>query len=225
MKALRHALAAGILVAAFGCTRSGSADKQTYDGASTRSYLLLVGQVRSQMNSDNKERIPALICGVDAAMLDNQASKLGVLKQSLSKFPTDNVDPDAVQFAQNVEGIIDLYQAACKDSAELYREVTRQDESMPGLKPRMPAIRTAMRATPLADTLGALAALVDTMEHAGKTANPGYMSSAGMVQRLRDDHDKLLAAKESHHLFTDKVKSDFAQRYPGQDWNAKEILP
>jgi hypothetical protein len=148
MKALRHALAAGILIAAFGCSRSDSADKQTYDGASTRSYLMLVGQVRSQINSDNRERIPAMIGGVDTVMLDNQASKLGVLKQSLSKFPTDNVDPDAVQFAQNIGGIIDLYQAACKDSAELYREVARQDETIPGQKPRMPAIRAAMRGPP-----------------------------------------------------------------------------
>jgi hypothetical protein len=51
------------------------------------------------------------------------------------------------------------------------------------------------------------------------------MSSAAMVQKLRDDREKLLAAKEVHHLFTLKVKADFAQRYPSQDWAAKEILP
>jgi hypothetical protein len=225
MKALRHALAAGVLVAAFGCTRSGSAEKQAYDGASTRSYLLLVGQVRSQMNSDNKERIPALICGVDTAMLDNQASRLGVLKQSLSNFATAGVDPDAVQFAQSVGGIIDLYQAACRDSAEMYREIAHQDSSLPGQKPRMPAIRAAMRGAPQADTLGALSALADTMDRAGSSSNPGYMSSAGLVQKLRDDHDRLVAAKDSHHALTGKVRADFTQRYPGQDWNAKEILP
>jgi hypothetical protein len=225
MKALRHVIAAGVLVAAFGCARSGSAEKQAYDGASTRSFLFLVGQVRSQMNSDNKERIPALIGGADAAMLDNQASRMGVLKQSLSKFAMDNVDPDAVQFAQNVGGIIDLYQAACKDSAELYREIARQDESVPGQRPRMATIRTAMRSAPQADTLGALAALADTVEHAPGSANPKFMSSAGIVQKLRDDRDRLVAAKESHHAFTSKLKSDLAQRYPGQDWNAKEILP
>jgi hypothetical protein len=107
----------------------------------------------------------------------------------------------------------------------LYREVARQDETIPGQKPRMPAIRAAMRAAPQADTLGALAALADTVEHAGNSANPGFMSSAAMLQKLRDDHERLIAANESHHLFTIKVRSDFAQRYPGQDWNAKEILP
>jgi hypothetical protein len=224
MKAFRFAIAAGVLAVAAGCSRSEAPVKATYDGPSTRSFLLLVGQVRSQMNNDNKERIPALISGVDAAMLDDQASKLAVLKQSLSKFPTDRVDPDAVQFAQDLEGILDAYQSVCKDSAELYREVARQDEAIQGEEPRMPGIKAAIRA-PQVDTLGAVAALVDAMEHAGQTKKPAYMSSDGMVQKLRDDHERLLSSKESHRLFTLKVKADFAKRYPDQDWTAKEILP
>jgi hypothetical protein len=227
MKALRFALVAVALAAAAGCSRSGPAEKPktvTYDGASTRGYLLLVGQVRSQINSDNRQRIPALICGLDTVMLGNQAARISKLEQSLAGFPTDNVDPDAVQFAQNVGKILEAYQSACLDSAELFREVAHQDEVLEGQKPRIADLKNLMRA-PQGDTVTALEALAAAMGKVGDTKKPGFMSSAAMVQKILDDKDKLLSAREVHHLFVLKVKTDFAQRYPTTNWVGKEILP
>lgn len=228
MKALGYAIAVGALAATAGCSRPAPAEKPsaqgTYTGAATHGYLLLVGEVRSQMNADNRDRIPTLICGTNPAMLDNQASRIATLKRSLAGFQTAGVDPDAVQFAQDIGAILDAYQAVCLDSAELYREVAHQDEVIQGESPRMPAIKIAMRA-PQVDTLGAVAALVDAMARVGETKKPGYMTSAAIVQKLRDDREKLLAAKETHHLFTVRIKADFEKRYPSQDWKAKEILP
>jgi hypothetical protein len=114
---------------------------------------------------------------------------MGVLKRSLANFPTDKVDPDAVQFAQNVEVILDAYQAVCADSAELYREVEHQDGLLPDAKPRMPELKTAMR-PPQADTLGAVGALIDTMVHLGATAKPAFLTTDAIVQKLRDDREK-----------------------------------
>jgi hypothetical protein len=63
------------------------------------------------------------------------------------------------------------------------------------------------------------------MGKVGDTKKPGFMSSAAMVQKILDDKDKLLSAREVHHLFVLKVKTDFAQRYPTTNWVGKEILP
>lgn len=228
MKVLHIALLVGLLAGATGCSRQSTASAapapKAYDGPATRAYLFLVGQIRSQMNSDNKERLPALIRGADSASLDNQAHRTGVLKQSLAGFSTDKVDPDAVQFAQNVEGILDAYQSSCADSAELYREVAHEDEVLTDEKPRLTQLKLAMR-EPQGDTLGALGVLIDALERMGDTSKPKFMSTGGLLQKLKDDRDRLVETKENHHLFTLKVKSDFTQRYPAVDWKAKEILP
>lgn len=225
MKALRLAVAASVLAAGAACPRLRAADDAAaaFDGAATRSFLGLVGQVRSQMNTDNKDRIPELIGGTDILMLGNEAHRLGVLKQSLSAFPKAGVDPEAVQFARNIDAILGTYQDVCADTAELYRELGRGDASAEGT-PRLPELRRQMRA-PQVDILNALAVLLDSVSQLPPETRPGFANTGAMVRRLQDDRDRVVAAKDVHHQFMLKLKGDLAKAYPGVDWSAKEILP
>jgi hypothetical protein len=224
MKSLRLALVAGML-AACGCSRQAAATPATsYDGAATFSYLESVGKIRAQANADNKERIPPLILGVDTLMLGNEASRFSQFKQTILKLPTDKVDPDAVQFAQNFEGIIDAYAAVCSDAAELFREAKHEDDVRPDSTPILPMIHGLLAADPRADAIGSVTALTDAMEHLN-TVKAGYLTLDPITARLRDDKEKLVAAKEVHHLFTIKVKADFTQRYPSVNWTDREALP
>ncbi len=225
MKALRLAVAASMLAGCIACPllRAADAVAPGFSGEATRSYLGLVGQVRSQMNADNKDRIPSLIGGADIVMLGNEAHRLGVLRQSLSRFSKDGVDPEAVQFAANIDAILDSYQAVCADAAELYRELGREDASMQGT-PRLAELRSRMRA-PQVDILNAVAVLVDAMGQVAPDTRPGVVSTGAMVRKLQEDRDRVASAKDVHHLFTLKLKEVFAKRYPDVDWSAKEILP
>jgi hypothetical protein len=220
MKALRSALVAGFLSSALFCPRAAA----QADGAATHSYLLLVGQVRSQMNFDNKETIPGLVRTLDSVALDNQALAIGVLTHSLAGFPVEGVDPGARQFARNFDAILGAYSAVCMDCAELGREVAREDKDSIDSIPRIPRIRQALK-SPLADTIGAARELIGAMERLGPEANTSGFSTAPIVKKLQADVEKLVACKEAHHQFTLKLRAELAQRFAGQDWSAKEILP
>jgi hypothetical protein len=84
MKALRMALVTGILAGVAGCSRQAPpeaaapapaaaaatpAPTSAFDGAATFAYLDAIAKVRAAVNSDNKNRIPALIRGQDIMML------------------------------------------------------------------------------------------------------------------------------------------------------------
>lgn len=221
MKAIRYALA----VCALGLAARGAlAADAPADGASTRGYLFLVGQVRSQMNADNREEIPALICGADASALARQASHTALLRNSLAGFKTDGVDPEALQFARNVDAILASYAAVCSDSAEFLREVAHQDAASPGSQPRLPRIRATLPSSQ-ADVIGALGKLIDSATKLAPYTGSGPVSTASIEKKLSADLDGLLAAKEAHRKFLQTVKEDLPARYPSQDWTAREILP
>ena len=175
------------------------------------------------MNSDNKSRIPALIRGQDIMMLGNEAEHMAQFSQDLSKLAADKVDPDAVQFEKNFEAILVAYETLCTDSAELYREVKHSDEQKPDTPALLPQIRAGFK-DPLVDSIGAAAKLVEIVQKISASQN-GYLPVTAMVEKVGDDRDKLIGAKEAHRAFAVKVKADFAQRYPAVNWMTDEVLP
>ena len=219
MKGLRSAILAGFFACAAGCAQRGP----TYDGAATYGYLSNVGLIRAKMNADNRERIPALVHAEDPAPLSSEASKMEQFRVELGKLSTDQVDPDALHFTQSLEEILAGYEAICSDSAELYRELANQDQHSPGHAPTLAALKGDLKGVQV-DAIGAAGTLVDAMSRLPAPAS-GSFSFDAVVQKLHDDQVKLVDAKEAHHRFTDKIKGDFAQRYPGKDWASKEILP
>jgi hypothetical protein len=234
MKALRWVLVTGVLAGAAGCSRQTPADTaaaaptaaptSAYDGAATYAYLVAVGHARAPVNSDNRDRIPALIRGQDPVMLGNEATTIAQYRQELAKLPTDKVDPDAMQFARNFEAILSSYESICTDTAELFNEATHADQQKPDSLSLMQEFRGSLK-VPEADAIGAAGALVDTGDRLTANSKPGDVPITAIVGKLRDDRDKLVTAKETHHAFALKVKADFAKRYPGLDWSAKEVFP
>jgi hypothetical protein len=236
MKALRMALVTGMLAGAAGCSRpppapapaaapaaSAAAPVSAYDGPATLAYLEAVGAVRSKANTDNRNRIPALIRGQDLVMLGNEAERIAQYRQTLSALPVGKVDPDALQFEKNFESILAAYESVCTDSAELFREAARTDAQKPDSTPLMGQIRSGFVAMPV-DTIGAASKLVEIVQRIASTQT-GYLPITAMLEKVGDDRDKLVGAKETHRAFALKVKGDFAQRYPAVDWSAKEVLP
>jgi hypothetical protein len=233
MKALRMAVMTGMLVGVAGCSRQApavsaaaapSAPHPAADATATYAYLEAVGRARAQVNSDNKERIPALISSQDVGSLGTEAATMAHDRQDLDKLSTDTVDPDAVQFARNFEAILAAYESVCTDSAQLFTEAARADDQKPGSSSLMGVFRGSLT-TPKADAIGAAGALVDIGDRAADAAKPAELAITPIVQKLREDRDRLVAAKEAHHAFALKVRADFAQRYPNTDWSAKEVLP
>lgn len=218
MKAVRWAVVAGVLAGAAACSRTG------FDGPATYRYLERVGQIRTQMNADNKDRIPASIHGTDFVALGNEATRIEQLKQSVNALPTEGVDPDAVQFARNFSNILDAYKSTCSDSAELFREVVHRDETNAGTPPLMPELRSGQKEGQI-DTLGAVGAMLDAEAQLAVPAASGNSTFEPVALKVRDDLKKLEEAKGTHHEFTLKLKADFAQRYPDKDWASKDILP
>ena len=232
------ALATGLLAGAAGCSRQAPPEApasppapaaaaptqaSAYDGAATFAYLDSVAKVRAKVNSDNKSRIPALIRGEDVMMLGNESERLAQDRQELSRLPTGRVDPDAVQFEKNFESILAAYESVCTDSAELYREASHSDEQKPDSPALLPQIKAGFSA-PLVDSLGAAAKLVAVVQKIA-ASQTGYLPITAMVEKVADDREKLVGAKETHRAFAVKVKSDFAQRYPAVNWSTDEVLP
>jgi hypothetical protein len=222
MNARHTMLLIGVLAAA-GCSRKD--DSPTVFGASlTHDYLKKVGQVRALINTDNRERIPAMIHGQDFSMLRGQAAKIEGYTHTLSVLGTNGVDPDALKFMQNFGAILDAYKSVCLDTAELFREVkeARSRQKTPGVPP--PELKIVLESSQT-DTIGALDALLDSTERMDAAARAGAIFLEPIVSKVRDDRDKLRSAKAVHHDFTVKIKADFEQRYPGVKWDQKEILP
>jgi len=225
MKPFRLALVAG-LVAAAGCSRQAAVatgPAGAYDGAATQAYLAAVGKIRADVNADNKDRIPALIHGEDTMMLGNEASRFRQYKETLIKIPAAKVDPDAVQFAQNFSAIVDCYASVCNDAAELFREAAHEDELKPDSSPIVPKMKESLPDVQV-DAISAVSALTDAMGHLDYVKS-GYLTLDPIIAKLRDDREKLVAAKEVHHLFTVKIKAGFSEKYPDVNWSDRDILP
>jgi len=228
MNTYRFALVVGLLAASAVCPRLESAEgpgsQNGADAAQTYRYLQEVGRIRALINADNKGRIPALLHEQDPAALEDQVSKIEGYKQDLSKVAADGVDAEALQFSQNFGAILDAYGSVCADAAELYRKAIKADASGPQSSGLMLAIRGALPAVQ-ADTLGAVASLATAIDQLGDSAKAHAGFLGPIVQKLRDDRERLVTAKEVHHNYTLKVKSDFEQRYPSNDWAARDVLP
>lgn len=228
MKTFRFALVVGLLAAGSVCPRLESAeDSGSQNGAGpaqTYRYLQEVGKIRALINADNKGRIPALIHDQDPAALEAQVSKIEGYKQDLSKLAADGVDAEALQFSQNFGAILDAYRSVCADAAELYRRAVKGDASGPESAGLMSAIKGGLPPVQ-ADTLGAVASLVSTISqlNEGVKAHADFLGP--LAQKLREDRERLVTAKEVHHNYTIKVKSVFEQRYPNDDWAARDVLP
>jgi hypothetical protein len=224
MKALRLALATGALAAA-GLPLTAQSDPHAAPdvGAATLAYLGAVGRIRAQVNSDNRERIPALILGGDAAALAKEETRIVQFKRDVAGLPTENVDSDAVQFADNFGAILAAYAAVCSDSSELFREAARADRQ-PDSRHLVAGIKRELN-TAMTDAIGAAGALAEACDRLAASAQPARLTIEPIVGKVRDDRDTLVAAKDAHREFTKKVKDDLPQRYPSIDWTPKEILP
>ena len=223
MNAPGLALGIAVLAAAVGCSRQGEAPR-AYDAAKTYGYLQRVGRVRSLMNADNRDRIPAMIRGRDSVMLGAEARKTEEYKRTLAGIGSEGVDPDALKFTRNFEAILDSYRTVCADSAELFREMGQE-------RPRPPAVAAAPLVirigvdTSQVDTIGAVDSLLDSMDRVDTSPKAGSAFLKPILNKVRDDRDRLRSAKVAHHDFTVTMKAEFLKWYPGRDWNSKEILP
>ena len=223
MKAAARVLIAGTLAAVAACAPRQEAPK-LYDAKATYEYLRDIGRVRALSNADNKERIPAMIRNGDAAMLAGQGAKTEDYKRTLAAIPAAGVDPDALTFGRNFAAILDSYRSVCADSAELFRELKASEAGPPASSPALPQIRFGTQAYQT-DTIGTVDSLLESVGRMDTGAKPGGVLLQPIVAKLRLDRDSLRAAKVAHHDFTAKLKTELARRYPGRDWNAKEILP
>ena len=216
-------LLAGALMAASGCSHHQEAPrvfgaKQTYD------YLQKVGLVRVLINAGNKDRIPAMIRGEDITKLGAEGVKIGEYKHTLSALSPEGVDTDALKFTRNFEAILDSYATVCFDSAERFREIKESNARQTGPGAPLPPIRYALESAQT-DTLGTVDAMLDSVGRMDTTAKPGGVFLPPIVDKVRDDREGLASAKVAHHDFSEKLKEELKERYPGLDWSAKEILP
>lgn len=216
-------LVIGVLAAAAGCSGQ-DAQLQPIGAQQTHDYLRQVGRIRSLANVDNKERIPAMIRGGDAAMLESEGARTEEYQQSLAKIGSNGVDPDALRFTRNFEAILDSYRSACTDLAELFRAIKEADAGAPGQEAGLPEIRFGPELDK-ADTLGMLNSMLEPAGWADSAAKKGGASLQPILNKVREDREKLRTAKDAHHEFTRAIKAGFADRYPGLDWTSKEILP
>ena len=224
MNPLRPVLMFGVLAAAVGCSRHGDAPK-VFGATQTHNYLLRVGQIRAVINTDNKERIPGMIRGQDVALLDAQATKTEGYMHSLAALDATGVDPEALKFAHNFADILDAYKSVSLDLAELFREMKKANVRPPA-PPANPLLRIKFGSEPpQGDTIGAVDALLDSIGRMDTTEKTGAVFFKPIVNRVRDDKERLRLAKVAHHEFTQTLKADLAKRYAGLDWTSKEILP
>jgi hypothetical protein len=217
----RFLLALALLAPAAACSRQPASG---FTGDQTRQYLIAVGRVRKVINNDNRERMPALIRGQDLEMLGDEANRIEKDKQDLLKLPAAGVDPGAVEFVRHFLAILDAYKAVCVDTGELLREVIRDDAANGGPSPLMPAIKSGLQIVQ-PDTISTVGSLVDRLDQLDAAAKEHAVFLNPIAARVREDRDKLAAAKQAEHAFTAKAKLDLAARYPDIDWTSRELLP
>jgi len=210
-----------VLAAAAVSTSPGQDPSGKYASADTTyRYLREVGRVRSLVNTDNRTEIPALLQGSDPAALGAKAKELEGHRHDLDNIDPTDVDPDAVQFKTNFNVIVGAYKSICADSAELFRAVAAAD-AKPGssrvLHPKGGKLDLQTN-----DTLGAVDSLLAILDRAG---GAGRASLQPVMDKLRADEDQLRKAKDAHHDFTQKLKSELTDRYQGTDWSTRDILP
>jgi hypothetical protein len=223
MKARRLLLMIGVLAACAGCSRDGGTQK-AYGAKETYSYLQEVGQIRLLINTDNKDRIPAMIRGQDAVMLGAQGAKTEEYRQTLIALKAVGVDPEALMFKKNLEAILDSYRSVCLDTAELFREIKAANARPSGPHIDLPPAIFGSLAYK-SDTLGTIDSLLESLGRMDVNPGGGAVSLKPIVDKVREDRDKLKSAKVTHHDFTNKLKAEFPLRYPDLDWTSKEILP
>jgi hypothetical protein len=228
MKARRTMLMLAGLAGVAGCTRqeapkpaggtSGAGETETYR------YLQEVGAVRSQVNADNRDRIPKLLSTQDVAGLGEEGSKIEGYRQALAKLDVNQVDPGALTFEENFGHILEAYKSACADAAELFREARKVDGQHPDSQPLFPMSDGAIDLN-RSDTIGAVDSLLAIADRSPKASAGGGSREPALVERVRGDLDALRKAKSVHHEFTETLKVDLAERFPGKDWTEREILP
>jgi hypothetical protein len=160
----------------------------------------------------------------DSVMLATEGAKADEYKRTLAGLGPEGVDPEALTFARNFEAILDSYRSVCMDSAELFREMGQESPRPPALAVALPAIRLGTEASQ-SDTIAAVDSLLDSMGRTDTSAKPGSVFLQPILNNVRDDRDRLRAAKVTHHDFTVKLKAELLKWYPGKDWGSKEILP
>jgi hypothetical protein len=222
MKARRSLLAVLAAVAVSVCSAQDSGSKFA-SADTTYRYLTEIGRIRAQVNTDNRETIPALLQGQDPAALRDQAKKLEGYKQALDGIDPTDVDSEAVQFKSNFSLIVDAYKSICVDSAEVYKQVAAAD-AKPGASPMLHA-KDAKLELMLNDTLGAVDSLLAVIEQVDSSSSAARAALQPTVDKLHADEDRLRKAKDVHHDFTQKIKGEFTDRYQGTDWSNKDILP
>jgi hypothetical protein len=220
----KSALRAALLVAALAGASRLEAGPPAASGEATRVFLIKVGQIRARTNAANRDRIPGLIRGQDEAELAAEAARMEEDARSLSASPTAEVDAEAVAFTRNFTAILQAYRAVCLDTAEMFREI-RTETARPSDPDRRPPALKFDPATYQRDTLGTLNSLLDSLGHARAGDADRLMFLAASMEMVRRDRDDLRSAKQAHHDFTVKMRADFVQRYPGFDWNSKDVLP
>jgi hypothetical protein len=219
MKARRLLLSVLAAAAVSTCPGQDSAGKYA-SADTTYRYLREVGRVRAQVNADNRTTIPALLQKGDPAALGAQAKTLEGYRQDLDNIDPTDVDPDVVQFKANFNVIVEAYKAICVDSAELFRGVAAaaaKPGSSPLLHPKGGKLDLLTN-----DTLGAVDSLLTLLD---QSAGSGRAALQPAVDKVRADEDQLRKAKDVHHDFTQKLKSELTDRYQGTDWSTKDILP
>jgi hypothetical protein len=227
MKAHRLMLVAAALAGVVGCSRQEAPKSASGAGgeAETFKFLQEVGAIRAQVNADNRERIPALLSTLDVAQLGDEAARIEGYGQSLAKLDVLQVDPGAVTFAQNFEHILEAYKAVCLDAAELFRDAKKTNDQHPGSAPIFLSSDGKMDLN-RSDTSGALDSLLAIVDNTPKASgDSGSSLDPTLVEKLRGDLATLRKAKSDHHEFTETLKVNLAERFPGRDWTAKEILP
>ena len=219
MKARRLLLSVLAAAAVSTCPGQDSAGKYA-SADTTYRYLREVGRIRSQVNADNRSTIPSLLQGADPAALGAEAKTLEGYRRDLDNIDPTDVDPDVVQFKANFNVIVEAYKSICADSAELFRGVAAED-AKPGsghlLHPKNGKLDLLTN-----DTLGAVDTLLALLDKAGGSGRASLQPAIGKV---RADEDQLRKAKDAHHDFTQKLKSELTDRYQGTDWSTKDILP
>ena len=222
MKAPRLLLITGMLAA--GCSPRNEAPALN-ETAATYGYLQKVGRIRSLINADNKERIPAMIRSRDSVMLGAEGAKMEEYKRTVSAIASAGVDPDALVFTRNFEAILDSYRAVCMDSAELFREMKEANARPKVPVIALPEVITAGTEASQYDTIGTIDALLASLDRIDTSAKAGSVFLQPIVSKVRADRDGLRSAKAEHHTFTLKLKTELMRRHPGMDWASKEILP
>jgi hypothetical protein len=221
MRERRLVLAISAMAAASACLGQDSTKFASAD--TTYRYLREVGRVRAMVNTDNRETIPNLLQGENPAALAAEAKALNGYIQTVDNIDPTDVDPEAVQFKDSFKSIVAAYKSVCLDAAVLYKQVAAAD-AQPGARPLL-HVKGGRLDLMINGTLAAMDSLLGVLDRVDKGANPGAAALQPLVDKLHADEDRLKAAHDSHHDLTAKLKTDFADRYQGTDWTAREILP